>query len=162
METILGSSDLHVLGEATVWSAFKIWLNANPSCEAKQVHDLLSQVRLHLLPGDFFLNEVFDIDVIWSNADCRALIHEARKPKPVHNEEEKTKRKRKISQAAENSIKDEQLRPRYCSHLENSIFILTTPSNDNDYYKNHQVALFDPDSKVTICKKWLVVNLIFR
>ena len=146
--SILGSSDLYVKKETTVWTALKIWLKANPSCAEKLVHEMLSQVRLHLLPPEFLRDEVLTFDLISSNAQCRALIDQAKKPKIK-------KRKRKISQVkiVENANEGERLKPRWCSHLENDIYILTTWAEEIEngcehYEEKHQFVLFDPDSKV--------------
>ncbi|CAG5113904.1 Oidioi.mRNA.OKI2018_I69.chr2.g7994.t1.cds [Oikopleura dioica] len=149
--SILGSSDLYVKDETTVWSAFKIWLVANPSCEDKVVYQMLSRVRLHLLPSEFLRDEVLTFDLISSNAQCCALIDQAKKPKMK-------KRKRKISQVkmVENAIVGERLKPRWCSHLENDIYILTTWTEEIEngcefFRETYQFVLFDPDSQVKFC-----------
>ena len=146
--SILGSSDLYVKEEATVWSAMKIWLMANQKCESKLVHGMLNQVRLHLLSPEFINEEVLTFDLISSNAQCRALINKKRK--------RKTKRKRKISKdkmMPENLDDDEVLNRRMCSHLENEIYILTSWAREieNDchgYHDSYSTVRFDPDSEV--------------
>ena len=75
--SILASSDLYVEQEANVWSAFKNWLIANPSCLPELVHGMLSQVRLHLLAPQFIRDEVLVFDLVSSNIQCRNLIDDA-------------------------------------------------------------------------------------
>ena len=65
--SILASQTLLVDKEATVWSALKIWLMANPSCEAELIHGMLSQLRLHLLPQQCLRDDVLTVDLISSN-----------------------------------------------------------------------------------------------
>ncbi|CAG5078292.1 Oidioi.mRNA.OKI2018_I69.PAR.g8951.t1.cds [Oikopleura dioica] len=148
---ILASQTLLVDKEATVWSALKIWLMANPSCEAKLIHEMLSQVRLHLLSPQCLRDDVLTVDLISSNAQCRALIDSALNPHA------KPSRKRKISEDRMVKICNESERQdlRWCSHLENDIYILTTYADaldsnfDMGAYNQwkHLVVKFDPNSK---------------
>jgi len=142
--SILGSSDLYVEQEANVWSAFKNWLIANPSCLPELVHGMLSQVRLHLLPPQFIRDEVLVFDLVSSNIQCRNLIDDA-----ILRHCNVEFSRMKVCDPDDDGllIDSERLNPRYCSHLQNHIYLLGGFASNAVHESINIVDMFDSSSK---------------
>ncbi|KPP79616.1 kelch-like protein 8-like [Scleropages formosus] len=76
--TLLSSSDLNIHSEAQVYNAAVKWLKANPQHHNVWLDQILSQVRLPLLPVDFLTGTVAKEEMIRANLKCRDLLDEAR------------------------------------------------------------------------------------
>ena len=75
--SILGSGDLYVESETTVWTAFKAWLSGNPNSTVEQVHQMMSNIRIHLLSPQFIRDQVLSFEPVAGNLLCRNLIDDA-------------------------------------------------------------------------------------
>ena len=75
--SILGSGDLYVESETTVWTAFKAWLSGNPNSTVEQVHEMMSNIRFHLLSPQFIRDQVLSFEPVRGNLQCRNLIDDA-------------------------------------------------------------------------------------
>ncbi|XP_041107021.1 kelch-like protein 8 isoform X1 [Polyodon spathula] len=78
LRTLLSSSDLSIDNEKQVYSAAVKWLKANPQHHDAWLDEILSQVRLPLLPVDFLMGTVAKEEMIKQNLNCRDLLDEAR------------------------------------------------------------------------------------
>ncbi|KAL4617321.1 kelch-like protein 8-like [Arapaima gigas] len=76
--TLISSSDLNIHSEAQVYNAAVKWLKANPQHHNVWLDQILSQVRLPLLPVDFLTGTVAKEEMIRTNLKCRDLLDEAR------------------------------------------------------------------------------------
>ena len=94
--SILDSGDLYVESEITVWHAFQeffdsfsdslntqtlkkqqTWLNGNPNTKVEQVHQMMSNLRMHLLSPQFIRDQVLSFEPVAGNLLCRNLIDDA-------------------------------------------------------------------------------------
>uniref|UniRef100_A0A3B1K1E2 Kelch-like family member 8 n=1 Tax=Astyanax mexicanus TaxID=7994 RepID=A0A3B1K1E2_ASTMX len=78
LKTLLSSSDLNIHSETQVYKAAVKWLKANPQHHEIWLDQIMSQVRLPLLPVDFLTGTVAKEEMIKSNLSCRDLLDEAR------------------------------------------------------------------------------------
>ncbi|KAE8631210.1 hypothetical protein XENTR_v10001109 [Xenopus tropicalis] len=75
---LLSSGDLNIENEKQVYNAAMKWLHANPQYHTAWLDEILSQVRLPLLPVEFLMSVVAKEDIIKQNLKCRDLLDEAR------------------------------------------------------------------------------------
>ncbi|XP_075462123.1 kelch-like protein 8 isoform X1 [Ascaphus truei] len=75
---LLSSGDLNIESERQVYNAAIKWLNANPQHHIPWLDEILSQVRLPLLPIEFLMSVVAKEEIIKQNLKCRDLLDEAR------------------------------------------------------------------------------------
>ncbi|KAM4808568.1 kelch-like protein 8 [Rhinophrynus dorsalis] len=75
---LLASGDLNIDSETQVYNAAIKWLHANPQHHEAWLDEILSQVRLPLLPVEFLMSVVAKEEVIKQNLKCRDLLDEAR------------------------------------------------------------------------------------
>ncbi|XP_067339550.1 kelch-like protein 8 isoform X3 [Channa argus] len=78
LHTLLSSSELNIHSETQVYSAAVKWLKANPQHHKAWLDQIMSQVRLPLLPVDFLTGTVAKDEMIQGNLSCRDLMDEAR------------------------------------------------------------------------------------
>lgn len=75
---LLSSDDLHIENEKQVYNAAIKWLRANPQHHEAWLNEILSQVRLPLLPIEFLMSVVAKEQIIRKDLKCRDLLDEAR------------------------------------------------------------------------------------
>uniref|UniRef100_A0A665UEZ6 BTB domain-containing protein n=1 Tax=Echeneis naucrates TaxID=173247 RepID=A0A665UEZ6_ECHNA len=78
LRTLLSSSELNIHSETQVYNAAVKWLKANPLHHEAWLDQIMSQVRLPLLPVEFLTGTVAKDDMIKGNLSCRDLMDEAR------------------------------------------------------------------------------------
>uniref|UniRef100_A0A672J810 BACK domain-containing protein n=1 Tax=Salarias fasciatus TaxID=181472 RepID=A0A672J810_SALFA len=78
LRTLLSSAELNIHSETQVYNAAVKWLRANPQHHEVWLDQIMSQVRLPLLPVDFLTGTVAKDDMIRGNLSCRDLMDEAR------------------------------------------------------------------------------------
>ncbi|XP_035996207.1 kelch-like protein 8 [Fundulus heteroclitus] len=78
LRTLLSSCDLNIHSETQVYNAAVKWLKANPRHHDAWLDQIMSQVRLPLLPVEFLTGTVAKEEMIKGNLDCRDLMDEAR------------------------------------------------------------------------------------
>ncbi|KAL2099695.1 hypothetical protein ACEWY4_004089 [Coilia grayii] len=78
LRTLLSSPDLNIHSETQVYQAAIKWLKANPQHHVAWLDQIMSQVRLPLLPVDFLTGTVAREEMIKSSLSCRDLLDEAR------------------------------------------------------------------------------------
>uniref|UniRef100_A0A3Q3IF27 BTB domain-containing protein n=1 Tax=Monopterus albus TaxID=43700 RepID=A0A3Q3IF27_MONAL len=78
LRTLLSSSELNIHSETQVYNAAIKWLKANPQHHKAWLEQIMSQVRLPLLPVDFLTGTVAKDEMIKGNLSCRDLMDEAR------------------------------------------------------------------------------------
>ncbi|XP_062867666.1 kelch-like protein 8 isoform X3 [Trichomycterus rosablanca] len=78
LTTLLNSAELDIHSETQVYEAAVKWLQANPQHHQLWLHQIMSQVRLPLLPVDFLTGTVAKEEMIKANLNCRDLLDEAR------------------------------------------------------------------------------------
>uniref|UniRef100_A0A8C7XLN6 Kelch-like family member 8 n=1 Tax=Oryzias sinensis TaxID=183150 RepID=A0A8C7XLN6_9TELE len=78
LRTLLSSSDLNIHSETQVYNAAVKWLKANPQHHEAWLDQIMSQVRLPLLPVEFLTGPVAKDEMIKGNLNCRNLMDEAR------------------------------------------------------------------------------------
>ncbi|KAM4710174.1 kelch-like protein 8 isoform 2-T3 [Discoglossus pictus] len=75
---LLCSGDLNISNEKQVYNAAIKWLQGNTQQHEAWLDEIISQVRLPLLPIDFLMTVVAKEDLIKQNLRCRDLLDEAR------------------------------------------------------------------------------------
>lgn len=75
---IVSGNDLYVKCEEHVFEAIMKWVYFNPEKRAQFLPDLLSQLRLPLLPTKYLLTNVECNELIRQNVNCRNYIDEAK------------------------------------------------------------------------------------
>ncbi|XP_031173609.1 kelch-like protein 8 isoform X1 [Sander lucioperca] len=78
LRTLLSSSELNIHSETEVYNAAVKWLKANPQHHEAWLDQIMSQVRLPLLPVEFLSGTVSKDEMIKGNLSCRDLMDEAR------------------------------------------------------------------------------------
>nr|XP_046161603.1 kelch-like protein 8 [Oncorhynchus gorbuscha] len=78
LRTLLSSSDLNIHSETQVYTAAVKWLKNNPQHHEAWLQQIMTQVRLPLLPVDFLTATVAKEEMIRGNLSCRDLLDEAR------------------------------------------------------------------------------------
>ncbi|XP_017347784.1 kelch-like protein 8 [Ictalurus punctatus] len=78
LKTLLSSSDLNIHSETQVYEAAVKWLKANPQHHELWLHQIMSRVRLPLLPVGFLTGTVAKEEMIKADLSCRDLLDEAR------------------------------------------------------------------------------------
>uniref|UniRef100_A0A4W4GD26 BTB domain-containing protein n=1 Tax=Electrophorus electricus TaxID=8005 RepID=A0A4W4GD26_ELEEL len=78
LKALLASGDLNIHSETQVYNAAVKWLKANPQHHELWLDQIMSQVRLPLLPVDFLTGTVAKEETFKSNLNCRDLLDEAR------------------------------------------------------------------------------------
>ncbi|EDO49628.1 predicted protein [Nematostella vectensis] len=75
---IVSGDDLNVKAEEIVFEAILKWVEHDPEKRSEHIADLISQVRLPLLPTDYLINRVEQNSLLSSNMACRNFIDEAK------------------------------------------------------------------------------------
>ncbi|XP_053559349.1 kelch-like protein 8 isoform X2 [Bombina bombina] len=75
---LLSSGDLNIVNEKQVYNAAIKWLQANLQHHDGWLDEIISQVRLPLLPIDFLMSVVAKENLIKHNLKCRDFLDEAR------------------------------------------------------------------------------------
>ncbi|XP_056289070.1 kelch-like protein 8 isoform X2 [Pseudoliparis swirei] len=78
LRTLLSSSELNIHSETQVYNAAVKWLKANPQQHEAWLDQIMSEVRLPLLPVEFLTGSVAKDEMIKGNLSCRDLMDEAR------------------------------------------------------------------------------------
>ncbi|XP_068090546.1 kelch-like protein 10 [Hyperolius riggenbachi] len=79
LRDIIGSDELNVKDEETVFEAILKWIAYNPTERQQCISELLPQVRLALMPIEYFMNNVKSNNYVRNNDGCKNIIIEALK-----------------------------------------------------------------------------------
>lgn len=165
--SILGSGDLYVESETTVWSAFKVvlacdllliyllytiqaWLSGNPSSNAEQVHQMMSNIRIHLLSPQFIRDQVLSFEPVAANLLCRNLIDDAILAHcnvdfdraKIDPDDDCIVRHHSHHQSTMTKYS-----PRFCSHLHNQVYLIGGFASAAVHESIDTVDMFDPRTK---------------
>ncbi|XP_077984948.1 kelch-like protein 8 [Glandiceps talaboti] len=75
---ILTSSDLNVSKEEEVYEAAMKWVKCEIRSRSQHLPDLMSKIRLPMLPADYLMNVVEKEELVKKHHSCRDLVDEAK------------------------------------------------------------------------------------
>mgnify|MGYP003729839947 CR=1 FL=1 len=149
VSSILSSSNLYVEQESVVWDAFRRWISCNISSgdtdkQTFSIHDMLSNVRLHLLPPQFIRDEVLAYSPVSNSIQCRNQIDDA-----ILRYCDVDFSKLTLTDPDDDGIRVDvdRLNPRYCSHLQNRVYLLGGFASNAVHESIDTVDMFDPQAK---------------